>query len=272
MIAEDRPSRVCVKREEAGLLWFLFPKAGRRKIAPELNEDELTALNRHFSSYKRRARAERLQVEKQLQKDIASASPLLPATLFGVFLTTFLLLFVGHFFRSPGMGLVTRIYLFLPFLMGVFSPLTLYFLSGLRRRILFQTEISFQTATFTLFAFLGLLWLLFFIGAEEGIFGGRPGDGFALFILCAGAATAPLMEEIFFRELIPDMFGRPPHYAGHLISAALFAVAHVPSGADMFFLYTLSGLFLSVVRLESGGLLYPLMVHIAANLVHQLFF
>ena len=76
---------------------------------------------------------------------------------------------------------------------------------------------------------------------------------------------APLLEEIFFREMVPASFGSAPHLAGHLLSAVLFGAAHLPAGETMGLLYFVAALLLSTLRISSDGLLLPFLVHASAN-------
>ncbi|PKL29947.1 MAG: CPBP family intramembrane metalloprotease domain-containing protein, partial [Spirochaetae bacterium HGW-Spirochaetae-10] len=85
-------------------------------------------------------------------------------------------------------------------------------------------------------------------------------------ILSLGALLAPLLEEIFFRELLPGSVGRSPHFAGHLGSAVLFAVLHLPVDGWQFLYYLMAAATLSLLRILSGNLLWPIAVHSAANI------
>ena len=197
-----------------------------------------------------------------------SGWPMVLSLLLGV-LGTVLIGF--HVARIPGMDALTRVSIFVPLLLGCLAPLSLYLVPRLRLGSLLRFSLTTEAAIAVFLCFLGLVWMLYFIGEGQAAFGRRPG-GITFLVLCLGAITAPLLEEAFFRELIPSMFGRPPHIAGHGAAAVLFALAHVPSTSGMFGEYVVAGLFLATARIYSGGIVYPFLIHAAANLIHQTLF
>lgn len=252
-------------------MWRLLPKAFRARVSRQLELRELEALNDSFVTYRKGDRAHRQRVELAVLRATRSVHSSIPVLVSAVGGLLAVLLLAYHIVSIPNMGAATRLTVFVPLLLGVLSPLSLHLLGAVRSRELFRWQLSAESAAVVFACFMGLLWTLYFIG-ESGIGMGRRPTGLTLLALTLGAISAPLLEEVFFRELIPTMFGRHPHYLGHLVGSVLFALAHVPSDFVMLLEYVLAGLFLSVARSQSGGLLYPFMIHSAANATHQLLF
>lgn len=256
--------------ERAALLWTLLGPDGRRRIAPYLSRAELEALNRALASYRARSREERRKRELELHMMIAGRAPRWPMLLTISGAVAFGALFLLHMLLVPRVSMTLRLELFNVFFLAAVAPLTLYLLRPYRLRQLFHWRVGADSIAATFFVFLGLLWALFFVGLEQRssyvVF--RP-DVFSLLILCVGALGAPLLEETLFRELIPGILGRAPHYAGHALSATLFALAHLPGGVvswEVFVWNLTAGLLLSALRIHSDRLLYPLIAHSGANL------
>ncbi len=246
------------------MLWHLLGKTARRRIAQDLTLDEIRALNESFRAYRATPPAERRRIEMETRRLAEVRHGGLPAVFFTIGMLAFAVLFLLHLELAPNVGLLVRYQVFTPLFFGAVSPLACYLIPAYRLRNLFNIEIDPQSAAITFLALLGLIWTLVFIGLAET--GPRfTATGLTLLILCAGAATAPLLEEIGFREVLPGMVGRPPHYPGHLLSGLGFAAAHVPSSLEMFALYLIAALFLSTVRLQTEGLLFPVLVHGLAN-------
>ncbi len=269
----QKPPPSDLKAEQAGLLWYLLPGSYRRKVAKLLSLKELDELNRGYQAYKKLPPARRALVEEEVGRDTRFGFTALPLTFFFILGVVFIVFFVSHLTTIPNMDIQTRFYVFTPLLLGVFAPLTLYLMPRWRIRALFRFEISSEAMITTFVGLLLLVWLLFFINdaTPSGYRGGGP-KGITLLIICLGAGIAPLLEEVLFREFIPAMFDRPPHYIGHAVAAVLFSVAHVPNTFLIFFLYTLTGLVFAVVRVRTGGLLYPLIIHSLANEARLLLF
>ncbi len=266
--AEVRETLLPVKRERAGLLWRLLPQSFRARTSAHLDREELEALNKAFRSYRARAPERRRMVELSLLAALRATGSL-PQIAAGFLGVAGLLLFLLHLLSIPAMDPLTRLTLFIPVLLGAMAPISLLLLPGYRLRALFGAALSPEAAITVGLAFLGLLWTLYFVAMDHASFGRRPA-GVSLFVLCWGALTAPLVEEVLFREVVPIQVGSEPYLAGHLVGAGLFSLAHVPADWGQFGLYAVAGLFLSAVRIHTGGLLYPVIIHCAVNLVHQL--
>ncbi len=82
------------------------------------------------------------------------------------------------------------------------------------------------------------------------------------------ALAAPLGEELLFRSLLlPGLLAWCTPAAAIVISAALFAVLHVPQYGIGALLIVVYGLVLGWVRLATGRLLAPVLLHVFINTV-----
>lgn len=266
---KEKNSSKSNKAEQAGLLWHLLPPSSRKKIARLLELREIRDLNQGYLSYLKKDGPDRARIEKTLIADTRPGYRHWPVLAFFTAALLFVALFVLHSWKLPALPVNTRILIFSPLLLGTFAPLSFYLLPNYRLRALFRLSLDPETLAISFFSFLGLIWTLFEINWAGAVSYGRP-SGLTLLVLALGAACAPLLEELFFRELVPATMGKPPYYAGHLLGSALFALSHVPGSGKIFFYYMIAGLFLSLVRVRSGGLLYPVLIHSLANLTHQL--
>ncbi len=249
----------------AGILWKLLPRSLRQNAAIHLSLRELESLNQAWKDHRFRSQKERIETERTLQKSLHPRYPVF-LVLYGIALAAAgFLLFLIHFIRFPHFSWDLRMGIFSPLLLGMAAPLLAAVLPAWRLRILFRFRTGMESLIYLLPGFLGTLWIIAFIRmTEPSVILWKP-DGFSLFVLFLGAISAPLLEEIFFRELIPGLFGKSPHWLGHIISALLFSAAHIPSGAEMSVYYFLSGLLLSVIRIGTGRLAYPFLLHSIAN-------
>jgi membrane protease YdiL (CAAX protease family) len=249
----------------AGLLWRLLGPAGRARVAPELRPDEIEALGPAYQNqYRNLPRARRRQIEQGLHRILRERHSPLPMLLSLVLAIIAVAALLFHFVQMPGMSVRTRSTLFTPLLLTVLAPLALYLLPRYRLYLLFRPVPRVRTIGSAVAAFVALLWVLYFIDLEQGAH--LRLDPFSLIILTLGAFGAPLLEELVFRELLPGLVGRPPHYAGHFLSMVAFALAHFPATATMFALYFIAACVLSEVRIRSDGLLYGFAAHALANI------
>ena len=109
-------------------------------------------------------------------------------------------------------------------------------------------------------------------GAAACAIGLLPGAGqtltpTALNIACAGIA-APIAEELLFRGFI---LGRLEESAGSvfalIVSAVLFAVAHIGAGgAPVVLASAAAGLLFGAVYLKTRSVAWPILAHVIANL------
>jgi len=252
-----------VKREQSGLLWRLLPSKARRRIAAHLSLEDIEKLNAAFDAYKKRSLAERRKIEEALRSDsrrTASAWPALLSAILTAIGTSFWIFYPE---RVPD---AIRTALFTPVMLGALAPISLYLIPGYRLRILFRWPGRIESYAIFAGVTLALIWLVSLIGMEE-IAGIVRQNRVTLIVLALGAGSAPLLEEVLFRELIPSLVGDSPHLVGHTISVLVFAAAHLPSSPYMFFLYVLAGALLSVLRIQSTGLFLPLLAHCSANVI-----
>ncbi len=253
----------------AALLWHMITPALRIKVSRFLTLHELTILTDFFQNYRRSEKSHRLSVERYLGKSISRdhSRMLNLYTVIGFLLA--LLFYLLHKTWEPKIGDALRLQLLAPALLGAFSLLVVRILPRYQIPALFSLKLSMNNALILLPGFIGLLWVMAYLKLQVNpalLF--RP-RGLSLVILSYGAATAPLMEEVIFRQIIPYMIWSPRRpdtlLLAHSISATLFALAHLPDTLTLFVLYIFAGLFLSGIRMISGGLSYPLISHILAN-------
>ncbi len=250
----------------AALTWSLLQPAARREIAKHLTLEELERLNHAWKIFQKLPRADRLRIERQVHRATANKNSPWPMALslaVGILSVGLMLI---HTAQVPLMAWSNRSLLFAPLLLATIAPLTLYLLPRYRLSALFLPRFDPQSLIAAVLCYVGLIWILFFIGEEQ-----TGGQGFvrldtlSLLVYSVGAFFAPLLEEIVYREFLPSIDGRPPHYIGHFIGALLFAASHLPDTPELFVLNLSAALLLSGVRLFSGGLLWCYLAHAAAN-------
>lgn len=257
----------------AGLFWRLLKREQRHKIATRLTARELERLNQAFDDWRKGSPDLRRRTSLNLHAILKSGQPAWPAMLavagFMVCVCTFIL----HAILIPDLAPRLQIELFGTLLMGVLAPLLFYFLSRPRRRMLMQPPFRLDWVALSFLSYLAGLWLMFHINVLDGNTSKLAGNAFSLSILFIAVASAPLLEEIVFRELLPSLFGRDPYYLGQTISAFVFAALHMTGTGGMspkdriamFTLYLIaSGLF-AALRIMTGSLLYGFIVHAAIN-------
>jgi len=252
-----------VNRERAGLLWLILGAGGRRAVQRELTTRELEDLNRAALDYRQLTGALAESIQRDLRR-ILSARP----SPYLAILTLTLLILTGvvfgyhsvYFAMSP----LTRWTLFTPWVFASLAPVALYFLPAYRLPVLFRWQLDATGLITTFTMTIALVWTLAFIGLEEKGLTMKL-TGIQFFILATGAMAAPVLEEILFRELLPGMMGRAPHLVGHMVSALVFTALHLPSSMLMAWLYFMAAAFLALIRIQSEGLLYPVLAHAFAN-------
>lgn len=128
----------------------------------------------------------------------------------------------------------------------------------------------------------GLLSSFLVVGLAVAIFwlrggqSGRPALTVGLFNI---VLLAPLSEELFFRGILqPGLQSRTGRYAGLLLTALLFTMAHLPkvlstslAAFDDFPLFFCIGLVLGVIRDESKSIWYCLLCHVGYNVTTAFF-
>jgi membrane protease YdiL (CAAX protease family) len=251
---------------KAGLLWLLIGRE-RRTVAHQLLTDELLELAEAAKAYNEAPSGEKAKagqaVRKVLKTEHEPVWPLILSTLLSLITASLFLVFTVTRPEQPFSYLLA---LFGPLLIGCFSPLMLYLIPSYRRAVIFLPSDFLSDLLYAAPAFVALLWLLFFINTASDIPIARI-PLLELSILSVGALLAPLFEEIFFREILPGSIGRPPHFAGHLISAFLFTVLHLPASGWQFVYYLMAASALSLLRILTGRLFWPTAVHSLANVV-----
>ncbi|WP_414828728.1 lysostaphin resistance A-like protein [Alteromonas sp. H39] len=88
-------------------------------------------------------------------------------------------------------------------------------------------------------------------------------------ILITGVVfTGPVFEELFYRGILFDgLLRKTGTWVASLVLSSLFALMHYPASllyAGVFFIY---GLLFCALKVKYKSLLYPLVLHISANLL-----
>jgi len=251
-------------RKRAGLLFHLLDKSTRFRLHKHLTSEEIKSINDGFNSYKKSPKEARRALELDLKNKIGRSH--WPSLLFTAGMIFFIFALILHTLYHPNISISRRMEFFSPLFLGSCAPLAAYIIPPYRLHMLFQFNISFEKWSLSFVTFIVLLWLIVYIRLEETLPAANL-SWLSLAILTAAAVSAPFAEEIFFREAFPSLIGNYPHYAGHLISAALFGLAHLPVSPNMGLLYFISALFLSVLRMNTDSLLYPYATHSMANVI-----
>ncbi len=248
----------------AGLLWVLLDKGYRRKVAGHLESEELTRLNSNYQEFKELKRAHRKSVEQLVLGETRMVHGYWP---FWMSLASIIFaggLFVIHAGTSGTIPMILRLKLFVPLLLGTLSFLMLYLVPRYQWKGLFSFHMDWKEALALPVSLIGLLWILAYIQFDTKGFVYHP-RGLDLIILLTGAMWAPLLEELVFRQIIPEMLGGADRYLPHALAVILFAVGHLPGTWEEALLYLIAGAFLALLRLLSDGLFYPLVIHSVAN-------
>lgn len=258
-----KPGPESVRSMQAGLLWRLLDPASRTRIASFLPSDSLVALRRNFDAYQAGSQRDRARVENGLRREGQTQwgpRPILGFVV-GMILTGAGIVILKQ--TEPRIGWMGLAVVLTPLVLAACGPLSLLLVRPYQARSLFHLRFRALPWVLTVLCSLGLIWVLSFIGFEDKL---RPHlHGALLVFVVIGVAGAPLLEEVFFREVLPSIFGRSPHYLGHMLSALLFAAAHLPDSFNMGFLYFAAAAALSALRVETDSLFYPVLAHSAAN-------
>lgn len=103
--------------------------------------------------------------------------------------------------------------------------------------------------------------------AEQGAAEAAFGEGSLVVVVLVGIAAivvAPLIEEMFFRRMLLDWLRRhTPVTIAVLVTAACFALVHVLPPAMLY--VGLVGLWMTGLRVWSGALWHPVILHAANN-------
>ncbi len=255
-------------KKKAGLLWGILPLSIKKNLIPYFTIEEIIELNQQLKHYKELSITEKQYISRELYYIFSNKNYILNLALF-IFLIIFLFLFILYIVTYPEVNPIFLFSLFWPFGLGIFSFLLLLTLRNYQLFLLFRFSKNFQDYILSLVIYYIILYLLYSINKI---------DKFSTYtnilylmekiILCFGITLAPITEEFIFRYQIPEFFKKSiwNHYIGHLISNLIFAFLHIPSSSEQFFLYFLSGMFLSVLRLITDKLLFCIVVHSLSNL------
>ena len=230
-----------------------------------LTSEERTSLNDHYDKLGRESDATRRATALELRSLLSGPAARLPAYLGIAGMLAWCVLLIVHTTLYPNKELL-RFYVFQPLLLAALAPFSLYLLSNLERKLFFRLDTRPSSLLHSILAFTALTMLLASIN-QDWLPGSPRMDAFHMSIWVIGIAFAPLFEEIAFRQWVPSKIGRDPHWLGHATSALIFTAAHVPTTLDleMAAYYWLCGFTLSALRIQTGSLLWPFLVHAAAN-------
>lgn len=242
------------------MLWLLLGSE-RDALAGHLSTDELLQLRDAMQAYAAADENQKASALRMVQHVLTGREGSTTLWAFSAALLALtVLLAIVHAIQQPDRSFLYLLSLFGPLLIACSAPFFFYRIPLYRRIGLFAPTGFF----YALPAFVALLWLLFSINTVTALPTTRL-PALEMGILSLGALLAPLFEELFFREILPSAIGRFPHFAGHLGSAFLFAVLHLPVDGWQFLLYLMAAATLSLLRIVTDSLLWPVVVHSAAN-------
>lgn len=267
MQKREAERRHTTNRLKAGLLWGLLGQGGRRAVARSLSLHELSNLNEATAAFRQSSQGAKDATARAV-KNLLRERPLPWVGWWVAILLVAAAAAVISFWREHPRWPVTTILSFAgPLLVAAWSPLSLRLLSPTKREALFQVRFTPGLALTIVPSFVALLWLLFWV--NDAAVPARLA-GIELVALLVAASLGPLLEEVVFREIIPAAPGPNLAPVGHAVSALLFALMHVPSSGSQFLYYLLAAATLSLLRMLSGGLFWPIVVHALANVVSLL--
>ena len=253
------------KNRAAGLLYRLLPGDFRVRTGRHLSMGEKERLDRAYRDFSHQKKEDRIGVERWL---LAALDRRHPVVLKSFWIVTFLagsLLLSFQWGMHPGGITRVRFALLGPVFTAMLSPLAFWLLPAYRIRYLLFRLPRERDLPFALFSLISLLWLLFYIRSAEMPVVLRF-DLLSLVTVLFAAILVPILEEIFFRELLPAVFsGSADALTGQGFSAAFFSLGQLPSSPAMALQYFVEGLLLSFLRLEKGGILTGILVHALAN-------
>lgn len=259
--AERSPS---VNHLKAGLLWSLLGPQGRRVVGRSLSVQELSSLNLAGASFRQADRKSRHAIARSVNAMLRDEGVRYSGRAVLMLLSAATAAIAYYWYSHPKWPFPAILSFASPLLVAAISPVALRLLSRSRREATFQVRFSPVLALYILPSFVSLLWLLFWVN-EDAV----PARlaGLELGALLVAGALGPLLEEIVFREVIPSAPGPSLLPVGHAVSALLFALMHAPSSGSQFLYYLMAATTLSLLRVLSGGLFWPIAVHALANVV-----
>ncbi|MBI38374.1 MAG: hypothetical protein CMF59_02150 [Leptospiraceae bacterium] len=250
-------------RYRAAILWRIIRHLP--EIRALLTSEEKQSLNDHYQQYKKEDSSQKKSLARELRDLLGPRRPAYPAMLGIAGMIIWTVLLVYHGVEYPDKKLL-RFYIFQPLLLAALAPFSIYLLSNVERRLYFRLDVRPESLLHSILAFTALTMLLASIN-QDWLPSSPRMDLFHLILWITGIGIAPLFEEIAFRQWLPSKIGRDPHWLGHATSALIFTAAHVPTTLDpeMAAYYWLCGFTLSALRIQTDSLLWPFLVHAAAN-------
>lgn len=99
-------------------------------------------------------------------------------------------------------------------------------------------------------------------------FTSAPSVGELIVPLASVALVGPVLEEVVFRGFVQGgLQGLHGARIGLVATAVLFGLVHVPDGSYLFIPIAMLGLLLGWLRVRTGGLLAPIVVHVLHNAI-----
>lgn len=254
-------------KKKAVLLWSLLPVKQKIAVQKFLTLEEVQFLREALKNYQKLEKQERFKIEKQLYYIFTFPLERIVYFIFFTFVLLFLLLFFYYLFRHTHVSSLYLFTLFWPLALGTFSFLLLLTFSSFEFYVLFSFSKNKFHYLFTLLIYYILLYLLYKINQMEYNF--VPDlQGEEYFIMLLGITIAPLTEEIIFRHYTPNVFSKSLFYniTGHVISNIIFSILHIPAYLEQGILYFMCGMFLSMLKLYTDKLIFPVLAHSMSNI------
>lgn len=251
----------------ASLLWGILPKKYKNLVSSYLTNQEKEILEKGLQEFLQLPLQEQKKFQKQMYYFFSTSNQFFLVSLIISFLG-FIVLFITYIVFSPKATPTFLFTLFWPLALGVFSFYLVLTLEGYEFHFLFRIPKKPYPYFFSIFVFYFVFFILFLLNQKPSSYTKLNGLEKAIFGL--GVGFAPLSEEIVFRHLIPKMLcNRDTLFCmitSHFVSNLGFAFLHFPKDVYEWILYFLSGMFLSLLRIELRSLVFSFLVHSFANL------
>ncbi|GIX42000.1 MAG: hypothetical protein KatS3mg129_1733 [Leptospiraceae bacterium] len=250
-------------KKKAALLWVLIPIKYRQYIARYLTGEEIEELKNTYYKYQKLDDKTKYKIQKQLYFVFSFPYKIIYISLF-ILILWFISLFL-YYITKISFSPLFVFSLFWPLAMGIMGNAILLTFSSYELYFLFRFSYRLSYNIIAILIFYILIYLLYSINELQKI---QINIYYPIekIILLSGIILAPVLEECIFRHYIPTMFGQKYFYniIGHIISNIIFSILHLPSW-EQGILYFLCGMFLSVLKIWTQRLIYPILVHSFAN-------
>lgn len=259
-------------KRKAFLLYHLLPVNVREKLHFYLTLSEWESLYRK-NGEKQVAEnikpEEKISLYKEIVQNINQYSTRRGSVAFSAFYfilhISLFVIFLPHNMDSlksvANSEISSVIFLFYAF----FGSYIIYNRSAIYWRLVFHLlPVRFITLIMAAFVFIFIILMVGSLNTDIA------GEGIALEYFLLAVFLGPLFEEIFFRDFLYRAFyllESRVSILSILIPSVLFSLVHLTGFYPWEFLvYFLSGVFLALLRWQSAGIIYPIIVHSASNL------